>query len=131
MEFIINLIMQNQEIITSALVILATVVFYLITKHAPSIRQSTLISGLTEKAVQIIILIFQSTQYNHEKYNATLKNPVDLNAVKDKGEAKMKVAVRAMEEKLPKSTLSKVGDVFEFAKSAYTVLKPIFKGRKK
>lgn len=127
MDYIINLISQNQDAVIMGITLFITIAFYFITKNAPSIRQSAIISGLSQKAVEILLLIFQHTQYDHVKYNATLEKPVTLLDNIPIPEQKMKVAVQAINEKLPKSTLNKVGDLFNFAQMTYGILKPLFK----
>lgn len=131
MDFFIQMLSDHTEAFVTVIGCIVSVIFYLITKHAPSIRQSTIIDGLSQKAVDILLLIFKSTQYDHVKFNQTLKKPVQLSPVQLIPEQKMTVAVQAMAERLPSKTLQKAGDLFTFGQTVYTILKPLFKNKKK
>jgi ribosomal protein L6P/L9E len=88
-------------------------------------------SDVSVKVEEILRLIFKGTETDHVKYNAkSLETPVPLESIKSIGEQKMAVAVQAMKEKLPNSTLNKVGDLFSFADKIYYILRPFFKKNK-
>lgn len=127
MENIISYLMQNTEVLTMAIVAIVTIIYIIILKKAPSIKSSALIKGLSEKTVEILLLIFSHTEYNYKEYNKTLKNPVKLDAAKPLGQQRMDVAVQAIKEQLPNSKVSKYGSWLNFAQFAYNILKPLFK----
>lgn len=127
MENIISYLMQNTEALTMAIVAIVTIIYIIILKKAPSIKSSALIKGLSEKTVEILLLIFNHTEYNYKEYNKTLKNPVKLDATKPLGQQRMDVAVQAIKEQLPNSKINKYGSWLNFAQFAYNILKPLFK----
>ena len=130
-QYLLNLLLGNEEAFVTIIGIIITIGFYLITKKAPSIQQSAIIKGVSVEVERTLALIFKQTELDHVKYNEkSLNEPVPLRSIKDVGEQKMAVAVQAMKEKLPKSTLNKVGDLFSFASRVYYDIRPMFRGKK-
>ena len=134
MEYIINLIAQNEVVVEAAIGIFVAIVWYLIKKIPPTPQESAVIKGVSDKVVDILLLIFSHTQYNHAKFNATLKEPVILLPTIPTSEQKMKVAVQAIKEQIEPKLVNKaikridqVSDVVTFAQHAYKILKPFFK----
>jgi hypothetical protein len=131
LKLILDTLFANPEAFTMLIGLVVTIAFYIITKKAPSIQESSIIAGVSVKVEEILRLIFKGTETDHVKYNAkSLETPVPLESIKSIGEQKMAVAVQAMKEKLPNSTLNKVGDLFSFANKIYYILRPFFKKKK-
>ena len=128
MDYLIQTLLTEPMAIVTFLIVIVSFIVSLIAKRVLTPAESALIAGISQKAVEIMVLIFKQCQYDHKKYNKEmLANPVELPDTVSVGEQKMKVAVQAMKEKLPIKDLYKVGDLFSFATMAYKTLKPLFK----
>lgn len=124
---ILNYILSESELIVTISLFLFTVIYLAIERRIPSEQKSALVKGLTQKVVDILLLIFSHTEYNYEEYNKTLKNPVTIDFNEPVGNQKMQVAIQAVTENLPKKVISKYGNIATFVQFAYNVLKPLFK----
>jgi len=134
MDYIMQLILAQQDAFVTGVSIIAIIIMYLITKKAVTPQQSALIKGLTEEAVKILKLIFVGVELDHNNFNkVNLKQPIDIKDM-DKNEAKLKIATQAVKEMADNKTIKaiqKTGDILSYVDTAYKILKPFVNIKKK
>ena len=129
MDYVLQMLTTNFGMVVGGISTIILILIYLVTKKAPDAKTSTMITGVTDNVIKLIITILEGVKADHVGLNKSLKFPIELPIGKDKDSvnlAKHLVAEQAIKENIPNKTLIKIIKVTDNVSSVYELVKKFY-----
>ena len=131
MDYVLQMLTAHFSEIVGGVSAIVLILIYLISKKVPDAKTSTMVAGLTDEFVKIIITILEGVKADYKGVNESLKCPVEL--PKDNGfgtetinKAKHMVAEQAIKELVPKKKLNKAIKILDGVSDVYSLVKKLY-----
>lgn len=130
MDYVLQMLTNHFSEIAGGISAIVLILIYVCTKKVPNSQTSTMITGIADETIKLIITILEGVKADYVGVNKNvLKCPIELPIGKDKDSinlAKHLVAEQAIKENIPKKTLNKIINVTDNVTDVYGLVKKIY-----